>query len=77
MNTQQTFKQAIKTYYAEKSLSDTLMLELQAKPSLLEKNITGDKQEGDRRSSKVKWAGSFVASVLFFSLFLVISKHRL
>lgn len=66
MNTQQTFKQAIKTYYAEKSLSDTQMLELQAKPSLLEKNITGDKQEGDRRSSKVKWAGSFVASVLVF-----------
>lgn len=66
MNTQQTFKQAIKTYYAGQSLSDTQMLDLQAKLSRFEENITDNKSVSNRRSAAVKWAGSFVASVLVF-----------
>lgn len=66
MNTQQTFKQAIKTYYAGKSLSDTQMLDLQAQLSRFEKNITDHKSVSNKRSVAVKWAGSFVASILVF-----------
>lgn len=66
MNTQQTFKQAIKTYYAGQSLSDTQMLDLQAKLSRFEKNITDSKSVSNKRSGVVKWVGSSVASVLVF-----------
>lgn len=69
-NTRQSVKQAVKNYYAERSLSDAQLQTLQQALNEVETQ-NSIKRYGRSRSNVIKWASSLVASILLVMLALV------
>ena len=62
-NEKQALKQALKTFYADKSLSDSQLLSLQQKISA-DFNIDDENISNDKKISMFKWLASIAASFL-------------